>query len=73
MTDHLEQDVAEIVAGLSEDRKTAILEGRIHDCPYNHPVGTRCPNCSGWPFKKGGATKFIERVRAYLRTQGEQP
>lgn len=62
-------DIEAIVRGLSEAQREACLEGRVHDCPYNHPVGTRCPNCARWPFRKGGASAFVERVRAAL--QGE--
>ena len=62
MTDHIDG----IIAGMSEAQKRAVLEGRVHDCPYNHPEGTRCPNCAKWPFKKGGASDFVTAVRARL-------
>jgi hypothetical protein len=41
------------------------------ECPYNHQVGTRCPNCARWPYKKGGAAAYTERVAivAWLRKQ----
>ena len=42
-------------------------EGRVTECPYNHPRGTRCPNCSEWPFKKGGAAAFISAVRQFIQ------
>lgn len=44
---------------LTDEQRQAVLEGRVHDCPYNHPKGTRCPNCAKWPFKKGGAAEFV--------------
>ena len=59
-------DPEQIARSLSKAQRFAILEGRVHDCPYNHPDGTKCPNCAGWPFKKGGAADFIATVRAEL-------
>jgi hypothetical protein len=44
-----------IADGLTVAQREAVVEGRVQDCPYNHPKGTRCPNCAEWPFKKGGA------------------
>ena len=55
-------DPAQIARSLSKAQREAILEGRVHDCPYNHMDGTRCPNCAKWPFKKGGAADFVESV-----------
>jgi hypothetical protein len=31
------------------------------ECPYVHPVGSRCPNCQTWPYAKGGAAAFNAR------------
>ena len=59
--------IDQIIVGLSEVELHAILEGRVHDCPYNHPDGTRCPNCAKWPFKKGGAADFVESVRDRIK------
>lgn len=64
-------DIAKIAAGLSDAQREAIIEGRITECPYNHPHGTRCPNCAGWPYKKGGAEAFLITVRDYLRSQND--
>lgn len=64
-------EVAKIVAGLSEDQREAVIEGRVAECPYNHPLGTRCPNCSKWPFKKGCASAFVLAVRNYLKEQDD--
>lgn len=61
--------IAEIADSLSEGERRAVLEGRVHECPYNHPQGTRCPNCMKWPFKKGGAAEFVGSVRAHLKEQ----
>ena len=64
---------AEIAAGrLNADQKQAVIEGRVHDCPYQHPVGTRCPNCAGWPFKKGGAAAFVAETRAILEKENSR-
>jgi hypothetical protein len=60
---------AEQIAALDQTQREAILEGRVTDCPYNHPKGTRCPNCAKWPFKKGGAAEFVSTVRAILEKQ----
>ena len=62
-------DPHEIAAKLTKAQREAVLEGRVHDCPYNHPRGTRCPNCARWPFKKGGAAEFITAARAVLQEQ----
>jgi hypothetical protein len=59
-------DPRAIARGLNKAQREAVLEGRVHDCPYNHQVGTRCPNCADWPFKKGGAADFILAVRRIL-------
>jgi len=59
----------EIARGLDEWRNTKKHEGRVTECPYNHPRGTRCPNCSEWPFKKGGAAAFISAVRQIIQEQ----
>lgn len=59
-------DAATIARGLTKAQREAAVEGRVAECPYNHPVGTRCPNCSSWPFKKGGSGDFIAAVRAEL-------
>ena len=64
-------DIAKIAAGLSEAQRLAVIEGRITECPYNHPRGTRCPNCTGWPYKKGGAEAFLITVRDYLRSKND--
>jgi len=60
-------DPAKVAAGLSKAQREAVLEGRVHDCPYNHEVGTRCPNCADWPFRKGGAAEFIATARNHLK------
>jgi len=57
---------------LTEAQREAVIEGRVHECPYNHPVGTRCPNCARWPFKKGGAAEFVSAVRDIVRGEGEE-
>ncbi len=57
---------ATIIAGLTKAQQRAAIDGRIHDCYVNHPVGTRCPNCADWPYKKGGASAFVDAVRAEL-------
>ena len=62
-------DPRDIAKGLSPAQREAVIEGRVHDCPYNHPVGTRCPNCRDWPFKKGGAEEFVQQVRAILENE----
>lgn len=59
--------VAEIAAGLTEKQREAVIEGRVRDCHVNHPQGTRCPNCAGWPFKKGEAASFVATVAAHLK------
>ncbi len=55
---------------LTDEQRTAAIEGRVRECPYNHPVGTRCPNCSKWPFKKGGAADFVAYARARATHEG---
>lgn len=55
-----------IAAGLSEAQRRAVIEGRVTDCPYNHPTGTKCPNCAQWPFKKGGAAHFVSLIQPIL-------
>ena len=69
MTSFTQEDVVRVAEGLTKAQREAVIDGRVTECPYNHPVGTRCPNCAGWPFRKGGASAFVERVRAAL--QGE--
>ena len=59
----------EIARGLTDAQRRAASEGRVTECPYNHPRGTRCPNCSEWPFKKGGAAAFISAVRKIIQEQ----
>ena len=59
-------DIPTIIAGLTKAQQRAAIDGRIHDCYVNHPVGTRCPNCADWPYKKGGASAFVDAVRAEL-------
>lgn len=61
-----EHDLSALAAKLSEAQRAAIIEGRVHDCPYNHPIGTKCPNCADWPFKKGGAAGFVLALRDHL-------
>lgn len=62
----------EIARRLTEAQKEAVMEGRVHDCPYNHPIGSRCPNCASWPFKKGGAVEFVSDLKAHIeRTDHE--
>lgn len=68
MTD---EEVQKIAKGLTEVQRQAVLEGRVRECPYKHPQGTRCPHCSGWPFKKGGAKAFVSVVRDYLTKENE--
>lgn len=63
-------DMKAIVADLTDAQREAVLEGRVHDCPYNHPKDTRCPNCAQWPFKKGGAAEFVSAARLYI---GDRP
>ncbi len=60
------QTPEQIAAGLTKAQREAVIDGRVTECPYNHPVGTRCPNCAGWPFRKGGAANFVTTVRAEL-------
>ena len=55
-----------VEVGLTAAQKVAVIEGRVTECPYNHPTGTKCPNCARWPFKKGGALEFVTAVRAAL-------
>jgi len=64
----------EIVAGMSEDEKSALLKGRAVyiECRYRHPTGTKCPNCSTWPYKKGGAAEFMNAVRAILESNHDR-
>lgn len=59
-------DVSQKFLEMDERQKKAVVENRIHDCPYNHPTGTRCPNCADWPYRKGGAENFVIAVRRYL-------
>ena len=59
----------EIARGLTDAQRRAASEGRVTECPYNHPRGTRGPNCSEWPFKKGGAAAFISAVRQIIQEQ----
>ena len=59
-------DVAEIARGLTKAQRRAVIDGGVFDCVYNHPQGTRCPNCTDWPFAKGGAAEFLETMRAHL-------
>ena len=59
----------EIARVLTDAQRRAASEGRVTECPYNHPRGTRCPNCSEWPFKKGGAAAFISAVRQFIQEQ----
>lgn len=56
-------DAERIAAGMSKAQREAVLEGRVRDCPYNHPEDTRCPNCAKWPFRKGGAAQFVATMR----------
>ena len=60
-----------IIAGLSEAQREAAIEGRVAECPYNHPDGTKCPNCSRWPFRKGGAAAFVSAVRQRLQEMND--
>ncbi len=55
-----------VAMGLSPAQREAVGDGRVTECPYNHPTGTKCPNCARWPFKKGGALGFVTAVRAAL-------
>ena len=59
-------DVAEIARSLTKAQRDAVMAGRAKECRYNHPEGTRCPNCAGWPYAKGGALEFIDTMRAIL-------
>lgn len=53
------------------EQRNAAVAGRVAECPYRHPEGTRCPNCASWPFAKGGAGDFIaELERAKLPRYG---
>lgn len=61
----------QIAAGLDQRQREAVLDGRVTECPYNHPKGTRCPNCAKWPFVKGGAVEFVSAVRAILKEQDD--
>ena len=37
----------------------SVPEGFVaRECGYSHPVGTRCPACADWPYKKGGAAAY---------------
>lgn len=64
MTNNQSEDIAAIAAGQKSAR----------ECPYHHPVGTRCPNCAKWPYKKGGASAYVAELhRAHLnKTDGEK-
>ncbi len=64
-------DPQAIAKGLSEAQKRAVREGRVTECPYNHPAGTKCPNCALWPFKKGGASEFVSSVGKILEASNE--
>lgn len=64
-------EIEAIAAKLTKAQREAAIDGRVHDCPYDHPLGTRCPNCAGWPFKKGGAAKFVTQLRDYLKEQSD--
>lgn len=57
---------AQIASKLTKAQRAAVIEGRIRECLYNHPEGTCCPICSGWPFSKGGAADFVTTDRAAL-------
>jgi hypothetical protein len=59
----------EIARGLTRAQREAVIDGRVHECRYNHPVGTKCPNCKDWFFSKGGSSAFVTAVRAIL-TEG---
>ena len=61
--------IPNLAASLTAAQRKAVLEGRVSECYVNHPAGTRCPNCSAWPFKKGGAAEFVSTMRAYLKDQ----
>ena len=61
----------QIAAGLDQMQREAVNDGRVTECPYNHPKGTRCPNCAKWPFAKGGAVEFVAAVRAILKEQAD--
>ena len=63
----MQTDLEALARSLTEAQRKAVVEGRVQDCPYNHPHGTRCPNCASWPFKKGGAAEFVAQVRDYLK------
>jgi hypothetical protein len=65
----MQDDVAKIAA-LTPEQLQAASEGRVGECQYNHPIGTRCPNCAGWPFAKGGSAKFISAIRQHLQEMG---
>ena len=62
-------DIAALADGLTDRQLAAVIEGRVRECYVNHPVGTRCPNCVDWPFKKGGAADFISTLRAHLEAR----
>lgn len=64
-------DIDRIIAGLSEEQLAAAKECRVRDCYVNHPIGTKCPNCADWPFKKGGATAFCLAVRQRLQEMND--
>ena len=66
-----DEQILAIAKDLTKAQLEALIDGRVHDCPYNHPAGTRCPNCSKWPFKKGGAAAFCLAVRAHIEGKND--
>lgn len=37
---------------LADGERMKLEAPPLRDCPYAHPVGTRCPNCAKWPYPK---------------------
>lgn len=65
-------DLDKLAKSLTKAQREAVMEGRVTDCPYNHPQGTRCPNCASWPFKKGGDAEFVATMSAHLKGQSDE-
>jgi hypothetical protein len=62
-------DLAKFAQSLTAAQRVRFMEGRVVDCPYDHPDGTRCPSCAKWPYVKGEAADFAANVRSYLKGQ----
>ena len=56
---------AERVAGIRSGKLVA------RECPYNHEVGTRCPNCARYPYPKGGSADYNAKFLSKEADDGE--